>query len=292
MNFEEKNELFKCLKKNFTSAEVRKEIIIRAIKRKFSLDDFELRSILGVFSLKKLEDLLDSIFTNDKKMTDILKILATKNHKEGFSEPYYHRLRSYGLLQSKPIPLCFQFDSFRVYLRLWDLSLETSNERARILGADTLFSFFVVDLCETLIPTFNTTRFVSILQFLFGPGRNYDEYKSSFGYLFHLFIERGGNNFEYIMGLTDKKGGWDIFFGRIEENNTIEDWFQEPKPAIPEEFSEEDMIRFSVAFFIFLKDYHEMSSLFKPPFFVKNNRYTNTLYGYNENGYFEEDLTE
>lgn len=49
MNFEEKNELFKCLKKNFTSAEVRKEIIIRAIKRKFSLDDFELRSILGVF---------------------------------------------------------------------------------------------------------------------------------------------------------------------------------------------------------------------------------------------------
>ena len=38
------------------------------------------------------------------------------------------------------------------------------------------------------------------------------------------------------------------------------------------------MIRFSVAFFIFLKDYHEMSSLFKPPFFVKNNRYTNTLY--------------
>ena len=94
------------------------------------------------------------------------------------------------------------------------------------------------------------------------------------------------------MALTDKKGGWDIFFGRIEENNTIEDWFQEPKAAIPEEFSEEDMIRFSVAFFIFLKDYHEMSSLFKPPFFVKNNRYTNTLYGYNENGYFEEDLTE
>lgn len=69
MNFEEKNELFRCLKKNFTSAEVRKEIIIKAIKRKFSLDDFELRSILGVFSLKKLEDLLDSICTNDKNMT-------------------------------------------------------------------------------------------------------------------------------------------------------------------------------------------------------------------------------
>lgn len=119
-----------------------------------------------------------------------------------------------------------------------------------------------------LIPAFNTTKFVSILQFLFGPGRNYDEYKSSFGYLFHLFIERGGSNFEYIMGLTDKKGGWDIFFGRIEENNTIEDWFQQPKAAIPEEFSEEDMIRFSAAFFIFLKDYHEMSSLFKPTFFV------------------------
>ena len=219
MNFKEKNELFKCLKKNFTSAEVRKEIII-TIKRRAGLFGGPVRA-------------------SARTASGAPSIPHAGNADRRGSEPHYHRVRSYGLLQSKPIPLCFQFDSFRAYLRLWDLSLETSNERARILGADALFSFFVVDLCETLIPTFNTTRFVSILQFLFGPGRNYDEYKSSFGYLFHLFIERGGNNFEYIMALTDKKGGWDIFFGRIEENNTIEDWFQEPKPAIPEEFSEE-----------------------------------------------------
>jgi len=290
MDYEEKKILYSQLQDEQLSIAVRKEIVVKWMKTKFGLNDFEFRYILGVFSKQILDETLSCILETDRK-TDVFASIMLNKDSGTLSEPCFPRAGSYGLLQSKPIPILFQFDSCRVCLRLWESSLSDSDEICEATDLKLDILFWPYNLLNASIPEFDTARLYSSLRFLFGCGtEDYDPYSSTFGYRFHLLVEKSGETSEYLLGLTDRKGGWDVSYGRISKKNETDDTaFPIPRPPVQEEFAEEEMIRFSFALFLFLEEYHKTSSLFRPTPFVKENSSTLTRYGYRNSHYFEHD---
>ncbi len=263
MNYEEHNKLFHELKPELLSITVNKEILIRMMKKKFGLNDLELRYIIGVFSKEILLDALDCLVGTEDK-TEVLKILMMGKDKQTLAEPCFPRTSSYGLLQSRPKPVLFRFDSCRIHLRIWELSLSDSDEACEVVGLKPDIHLSLDPLLTFLILSSVPERLHSALRFLFGRGSNdIDPYKHTFGYRFHLLVEKNGKNSEYLMGLTDRKGNWDISYARVVKESNINRVFPTFHPPVPGEFTEEEMIRLSLGLLLFLEEYRKTSSLFK-----------------------------
>ena len=139
---------------------------------------------------------------------------------------------------------------------------------------------------------FGFSELYAALRVLFGESTTmYDEYKCSFGFPFHVTVNKNNEQFEYIFNFTDIKGGITFLFRKlllteneIEQYKTI-NLLREP---IEKEFSETEMRYFMDEFMSLLSDIMLVYSKRHKYEFIRTNKSALFIYGYINNDFFIE----
>lgn len=140
------------------------------------------------------------------------------------------------------------------------------------------------------LENFDFPEIYAALRTLFGESTTmYDNYKCSFGFLFHIIISKNNEKFEYLLNFTDIKGGISFLFKKIlitaDEIEQYKDLNILHKP-IEKEFSKKEMQYFMDWFTFYLKGF---MSVYKKDYnqeFIRGNKSAFLIYGYINSNFF------
>lgn len=137
---------------------------------------------------------------------------------------------------------------------------------------------------------FDFPELYAALKIAFGESTTmYDDYKCSFGFPFHIIVNKNEKKFEYLVNFTDIKGGITFLFRKLLlTENEIEQYktINLLRNPIENEFSETEMHYFMDWFMSFLRDIMLIHGEKFKYEFIRTNRSALFIYGYVNNDFF------
>ena len=160
------------------------------------------------------------------------------------------------------------------------------------INEDGIFPILLINSIKKEHPEIIYPHYYMALKSLFGESsRLYDDYKSSFGYLFSLKV----SDSLYTLNLSDTKGVFTFYLKKIlttqdefEKYGDMRKIYQEPF----DEFSDNDIKEFMARFIGFMVGYIEATKDTYNEEFIRYLDYCFLVYGYKDGAFFEKEYDD